>query len=192
MTSLKQLLRKPPSHLRHTAQILKHARLQTPHQSRRHTCEIRLERTILMIEFLIIHILGPVKKHSRRDLRQQTRRRKHLHDLLLQSGQQVVFRQGKEFVDLGDTSDGGGFGLVELELVFVEVLEHLFEGDGVVFHEGDEIAFRGAFARFGLLDLFVEFGGADEDGFVGVELVAVLSEHDDEDCGGEVPGKWSC
>jgi hypothetical protein len=93
-----------------------------------------------------------------------------------------------ELADLGNAFEGRRLGLGELERVLVEVLEHLLESDRVVGHEGQKVLLRGPLAGFGFLDFFSELGRAVEDGFVGMELVAVGSKLDDEDCGGEVAG----
>ena len=100
-----------------------------------------------------------------------------------------MFGQAHEFLDLGDAGEGGGFVFGELEFVFVEVLEHLLEGDGVVSHEVQHILLGGAFVGFGFGDLVAELGGAFERGFVSVEYAAVGTEIDEVNCGGEVAGQ---
>ena len=149
-----------------------------------------------MIELLIIHVLCPIEERSGGDLRQHPRLAGELDDLLLQIGKLVVLCEGKELIDLVHTLYGsdGGSGLRgvggQVESVFVEELEHLLEGDGVVRHEGEDILLGRTPIGFGLLDLQRHDGGAMEDGFVGVERGAVRTafgaELDDEDGGSEV------
>lgn len=81
--------------------------------------------------------------------------------------------QAHEFFELFETRDGGGLVLGQQELVFVEELEHLLEGDDVVRHEGKDALLRGTLVCLGFVDLLCELGGALEDGLVGVELRAV-------------------
>ena len=107
-----------------------------------------------------------------------------------------MLSQREQLVDLIHTLNssrrGSGLGRVqaEVKLVFVEVLEHLLKGDGVMGHEGKDVLLCGALVEFGFFDLHCHDCGGAEDGFVGVEGWAVgttfWAKLDDKDCGGEV------
>ncbi len=68
----------------------------------------------------------------------------------------------------------------------------MFEGDGVVREEGEDVFTREGFCAFGYFDVVGEDGGAGEDGLVHVELGAVGADFgtqlNDEDGGCEIAG----
>ncbi len=78
------------------------------------------------------------------------------------------------------------------EGVFVEILEHLFEGDGIVREESEDVLTCEGLCAFGYFDVVGEDGGADEDGFVDMEFgtvgAAFRTEMDDEDGCCEIAG----
>ena len=78
------------------------------------------------------------------------------------------------------------------EGIFVEVLEHLLEGDRIVREEGEDVLTREGLCAFCYFDFVGEDGGSDQDGFVHVEFGAVGAafgtELDDEDGCCEVAG----
>ena len=71
------------------------------------------------------------------------------------------------------------------EGVFVEVLEHLLEGNRVVREDGEDVLLCERLCLLGYFDVMGEDGGADEDGFMHVEFGTVgavfWTELDDED-----------
>ena len=71
------------------------------------------------------------------------------------------------------------------EGVFVEVLEHLFEGYRVMREDGENILLCERLCLLGYFDIAGEDGRADEDGFVHVEFGTVgavfRTELDDKD-----------
>ena len=78
------------------------------------------------------------------------------------------------------------------ECVFVEVLEHLFKGNGVVREDGEDVLLCERLGLFGYFDVMGKDGGADEDGFVHVEFGTVgavfRTELDDKDGCCEIAG----
>ena len=80
----------------------------------------------------------------------------------------------------------------QYEGVFVEVLEHLFECNGVVREEREDVLTCEGFCAFGYFDVAGEDWGANEDGFVDMEFGTVRAafgaELDDEDGCCEIAG----
>lgn len=140
-----------------------------------------------VVEFFIIHVLGPVEEFAGGELGQDLGAREELDDLLLQAGQDVVFGQAHEFLEFLEARQRRVLVLGQQELVLVEELEHLLKGNGVVGHQWECVLLCGTLVGFGFVDLLDQLGGALEDRLVGVELWAIEPKLDDKDSGCEVP-----
>ena len=158
MRGLEQFLSKRTAHLHHTTDIVKGLCVQATHQSWRHAHEIHLERAFFVVNLLVVHVFGEVKELSARELGQDAGAREQLDHLLLQSRELIVLGEGEKLADVLGASDSIGLGLAEGELIFVEIFDHLFEGDGIVSHETDEVTLGGTFGRFGFLYFFIKLG----------------------------------
>ena len=186
-SSEEKLLSEPTTLLDHTSQLFDGLLVRCLDERRSYISQIYLEWSILMVDLLVVHVLGPIEEMGRRNLGKDLAARKQLDDLLLQVGQDVMLRQAHEFFELSEALGRGVLVLGQEEFLLVEELEHLFKGNGVVGHQGKGGLLGGTFFPFGSLDFFVELGRAPKNGLVCMELRTLWAELDDENRGCEVP-----
>ena len=186
-SSNEKLLGESTSGTDHKRQLFLGRHVHPFHEHGRHLCKVLLERPVLVVELLMVHVVGPIEETTWLNLGQDLGAREELDDLLLQDGQDVVLGQAHQFFELSKAFVRGGLCFAQHEFILVQELEHLLKGDGIVAHKNHCILLRGTLVCFGFIDLFCELGRALEDRLVGVELGAVRTELDDEDRGREVP-----